>query len=85
MHRYFWEHRNSRDRLPIKLSTLAAALGVNYDLANQLVIAMRDEHRIRAVGWQHPRVRVYEIADPDRYERHRPTTQARLATKPQWG
>lgn len=85
MHRYFWEQRNPRNRLPIKISDVAEALGVNYVIANKLIIAMRDEHRLRAVDWQHTRIRVYEIADPDIYESHRPTTQARSATKPRWG
>lgn len=85
LHRYFWRHSDERDRLPINISELAALLNVGYTVANDVVIAMREEGRIRAVAWKKIRIRVYQISDPDEWHPRRPATHALAASEPVWG
>jgi hypothetical protein len=85
LHRHFWRRRGERNRLAIKIADLADSLGVSYDIANQVVIDMRDEGRIRAVAWQKVRVRVYQISDPRKWRKRRPSTHAQPNKKPVWG
>jgi hypothetical protein len=85
LHRHFWRRRDHRNRLPINVGDLAVSLGVCYDLANEAVISMRNEGRMRPVAWMRPRVRVYQIANPTTWAARDTRTHARPATKPQWG
>lgn len=85
LHRYFWRHSDERDRLPIYIAELAELLGVGYEVANNVVIAMRNEGRIRAVAWKKIRIRVYQISDPDEWRPRKPETHALAATEPVWG
>jgi hypothetical protein len=85
LHRHFWRRRDDRDRLPINIGLLADSLGVCYDIANEVVLAMVAEGRIRPVAWKKVRIRVYQISDPQQWSARRPTTHARANTEPVWG
>jgi hypothetical protein len=85
LHRHFWRRRGERDRLAINIGDLAESLGVGYDIANAVVIAMRDEGRLRPVGWKKVRVRIYHVADPAQWRARRRSTHALAATEPVWG
>lgn len=85
LHRHFWRRRGPRDRLAINVGDLADSLGVCYDIASAVVIAMREEGRMRAVGWVPVRVRLYQLADPEQWRYDDESTHAQVSTKPQWG
>jgi hypothetical protein len=85
LHRHFWRRRGERDRLPINIGELAESLGVSYDIANEVVIAMRDEGRLRAVAWKKVRIRIYQVADPECWTARDRSTHALRATAPLWG
>jgi hypothetical protein len=85
LHRHFWRRRGERDRLPINIGELADSLGVSYDTANAVVIAMRDEGRLRAVAWKKVRIRIYQVADPEQWNARDRSTHAARASEPVWG
>lgn len=85
LHRHFWRRRGERDRLPINIGELAESLGVSYDTANAVVIAMRDEGRLRAVAWKKVRIRIYQVADPAQWTPGDRSTHALRASEPLWG
>ena len=85
IHRHLWERRDRRGRLPVDIGDLAAATGHSYDLTNRAVIDMRREGRIRAIGWKHPRTRVYEVSDPATWDPDDLSTHRPPPAIPAWG
>lgn len=85
LHRHFWRRRGERDRLAINIGDLAESLGVSYDVANAVVLAMRDEGRLRAVAWKKVRIRIYQVADPEQWKARDTSTHAIRASRPVWG
>lgn len=85
VHKLLWERRDGRNRIALDIGDLAANLGIHYDTANALVIEMRQEGRIRSVGWRHPRTRIYEVSNPDVWDPDDPETHRPPPPTPAWG
>jgi nucleoid DNA-binding protein len=85
LHRYLWNRADGRGRVAVKITQLAETLSVSYETANKAVIRMRNDGRIRHVGYNGDASKVYEIADPDAWQADDASTHARYPAAPLWG
>ena len=83
LHVHLWRGVDHRGRRRVHLGELSTWLGVSYDMANNHLMQMRDEGRMRKVH-EGP-IAIYQIANPATYDPHDPSTHAVKHSVPQWG
>lgn len=87
VHQWLWEHADSRGRMTIEITELVEEFGYSYPHTNKVIVEMREEGRMRIVGFagRLGGVYRYQLADPSRYDPHDPTTHMRRPNRPAWG
>lgn len=87
LHRVLWGQRNRSNRVVVKVKDLAERYDVGYRLANDAVLELVRTGRMRWTGYAPVEggVKIYELADPDRWDPDDTSTHSTPARRPLWG
>ena len=85
IHKYLWTLVDEYSRVCLPIADVAAHFGTGYATMNHTMLRMREQNRIKRVGCNARKQFIYEITNPDTYDRHLPETQVVKARRPAWG
>lgn len=85
VHRYMWSFVDHRFRVAIRLIDLATAFGVTKPHMHEVIQGMRASGRIKYVDCKVGKTYVYEVSNPNCYDRHNPETHLARRPSPAWG
>jgi hypothetical protein len=85
VHRLLWSRAEDRLRVQLNIGELAKEYDVYYSLMNEAIARMTEQGRIRYVACNRGKRYIYEITNPNTYDRSDANTHAQRSPKPLWG